>query len=175
MVITGERGAGKTTLCHQLITQFIRRGIMASGIYCPAVFEGGEKTKIMAVDLATQDEYIFATAAPKNQPLLPGQRRLRWNFDRNVIDWGNEIFAEAVPTQLLVVDEIGPLELERGEGWIKAVDALDSREYDLAILVMRPELLQQALERWHWGRVIEVNTVDQVPGLVKQILGRFFA
>ena len=75
MVITGDRGAGKTTLCHQLITQFTRRGIMASGIYCPGVFEGGEKTKIMAVDLSTMEEYVFAVAAPKQQVLQPGQRR----------------------------------------------------------------------------------------------------
>jgi hypothetical protein len=63
------------------------------------------------------------------------------------------------------VDEIGPLEMTRGEGWVNALYALDSRQYRQALLVMRPKLLAMAQARWDWGQPILIQSVDQVPAI----------
>ncbi len=43
-----------------------------------------------------------------------------------------------------MVDELGPLEIERGGGWLKAFDALRRPDFALALVVVRPELVAQA-------------------------------
>jgi nucleoside-triphosphatase THEP1 len=40
-----------------------------------------------------------------------------------------------------VVDELGPLEMERGRGWVKAFDVLEDTDFTLALVVVRLELL----------------------------------
>ena len=39
------------------------------------------------------------------------------------------------------MDEIGPLEMDRGEGWTNALEVLRLGEYRLAVAVVRPSLV----------------------------------
>jgi nucleoside-triphosphatase THEP1 len=52
--------------------------------------------------------------------------------------------ARATPCHLLVVDELGPLEIEREEGLLKAFDVLRRGDFALALVVIRPELVVKA-------------------------------
>ena len=65
---------------------------------------------------------------------------------------------EANPNcDLLVVDELGPLELVRGEGWQAALEALAQGGYCLALVVVRPELLDVLPAAWHIQRVVDLD------------------
>lgn len=57
------------------------------------------------------------------------------------------MLSQAKPCDLLVIDEVGPLELERGKGWVSAFDVLRAGAYALALLVVRPELIAQVCDR----------------------------
>ena len=52
--------------------------------------------------------------------------------------------ANALPCDLLVVDELGPLELERGVGWTAALGLLQQSGFALAVVVVRPGLVARA-------------------------------
>jgi nucleoside-triphosphatase THEP1 len=78
----------------------------------------------------------------------------------DAVAWGNQILRETVPCDLLVIDELGPLEFNREEGWIKAFDVLESGDYRSALVVIRPTLLDDALERWDVERIINVDDPD---------------
>ena len=39
------------------------------------------------------------------------------------------------------MDEIGPLELDRGRGWVNALDVLCAGQFGLAVVVVRPSLV----------------------------------
>lgn len=174
IIITGARGAGKTTLIGELISAFRQQGIKLSGLTSPAEFEGDQKTGITAVNLATGETRHLAVYDPKPEDPSAEHRPLNWTFDPAVITWGNQVLSSATPTEVLVVDEIGPLELNRKQGWSAAIPALDSRQYHLAILVMRPELLEKSLQRWPWGEVVAVSGLDQVHLRKQEILDQFF-
>ena len=51
---------------------------------------------------------------PEQQPTFKQQLDY---CDAEVLAWGTRILQQATPCDLLVVDELGPLKFERGEGW----------------------------------------------------------
>ena len=86
------------------------------GLVCPALFEGGQKTGIEAEALNTGPRLQLAWPGQAGQPQT-GLATRRWQFDAEVLAWGTRILQQATPCDLLVVDELGPLKFERGEGW----------------------------------------------------------
>lgn len=144
-LLVAPRGAGKTTFCRLLAEEARAAGYQVAGLLSPAVFEGGVKTGILAQDLRTGEARMLArleTFAP-----VPPSFDLRlgcWLFDRAVLEWGNQLLAGELRCDLLVVDELGPLELVHGEGWVNALDALRRGCYRWAVAVVRPELAEVA-------------------------------
>lgn len=170
-IISGEIGSGKTILCGELIKKFSSLGWQISGLRSPAIFENGEKTGIAVENLATGEVRKLAVSDYKPEG-LEGEP-LHWTFDEQVLAWGNQVFLDSVPTELLVVDEIGPLELIRGEGWTNAIKAIESKKYDLAIIIMRPKLLNKALSLWPWGNTIRIENVNQVQEILERLIKEF--
>jgi len=75
---------------------------------------------------------------------------------------------------LLVVDELGPLELELGQGLVKALDVLAQGGFSLALVVVRPALLNEVTARLK-GRqpiILEVtpSNRDQLPVQILSML-----
>lgn len=68
--------------------------------------------------------------------LLPG-----WRLDPSALDRGNEILATIAPCDLLIIDEVGPLEMQHGRGWNQAFLALALSRHRAALVVCRPELI----------------------------------
>ncbi len=66
----------------------------------------------------------------------------RWLFSPSALAWGNDLLASCLPADLFIVDELGPLELIRGEGWVNALEALRSGRYKIGLVVIRPELVE---------------------------------
>jgi molybdopterin-guanine dinucleotide biosynthesis protein A len=139
-LITGERGSGKTTACQQRIAETRRAGLIAAGVVCPGRFDHGVKTGIYAEDIASSARRLLASDQPGE--IAGGTPFRRWVFDPQVLAWGNEIFTHVPPCDLLVVDELGPLELVDGKGWQAALAALEEAQYAEAWVVVRPELVE---------------------------------
>jgi nucleoside-triphosphatase len=167
-IISGEIDAGKTSLCAALIQQFQHSLWCIRGLHSPAIFDGDKKIGISVVNLENQEIHQLAVYDPKPDKLEDDP--IRWRFDPQVLAWGNQVFLTAVPTDVLVVDEVGPLEMKRNQGWVHALTALDSRKYRQAILVMRPTLLPIAQVRWPWGNTILIDHKEQVPEISRQLM-----
>ena len=147
-LVTGERGAGKTRFCRAVAELAWRSGWQVGGLLSPAEFESREKTGITLQNLPEGGSYPLATRC--NQPpftLKMGE----WIFDPQVLEWGNTMLEalanatmETKSLNLLVIDEIGPLELLRGEGWTAALPLLNRGKYHTGLVVIRPELVDRA-------------------------------
>jgi nucleoside-triphosphatase THEP1 len=136
-ILTGPFGSGKTTACRQLADLARQRGLDCAGIVCPARFDGAHKVGIDLLDLRTGECSRLAEA--DNQP--SELRTTRYRFDADVMAWGVTVLDMACPCDVLIVDEIGPLELERGQGWVNVLKVLSEGQFGLAVVVVRPGLV----------------------------------
>lgn len=162
-VITGERGSGKSTLCARVASDAGAQGLTVAGLLTERCDTADHISLRRVVDLRTGESRHFGSQGrerdrdarsegmaglpntelgPTSDSLTPG-----WRFDPGVFTWANEALARSTPCNLLVLDEIGPLELIGGRGWVGALAALLSRDYDLALVVCRPCLLGELKKR----------------------------
>lgn len=154
-LVTGPRGAGKSTLCRAAAEEAARRGLRVSGLLSPPVFEHDQKIAIHLVDLATRESREMARCRTSSEPAST-HATADWSFDPSVLAWGDAVLRAAGDCDLLVVDELGPLEFERGQGFMSAFPLLDARRYRVALVVVRPTLLDAAQARWPWADVLDV-------------------
>ena len=53
IILSGERGAGKTSTCLRLAKEAKRRGLHPAGVICPARLVNGRKVGIDLMDVRT--------------------------------------------------------------------------------------------------------------------------
>lgn len=170
-IITGLRGAGKTAFCRRLAEHARAAGWDVAGLLSPAILEKGHKTAIAALDLRGGESRPLAGTLRRKGALRLGM----WWFDPKTLAWGNQVLAAALPCDLLIVDEIGPLELERGQGWITALEVLASTDYRLALAVVRPEYCDAFRERWSGSKVLTIAAPLQAVDLAEKWAGAGFS
>lgn len=166
-IVTGRRGAGKTTFCRKLAERARALGWDVAGLLSPAVLGAG-KTGIVALDLRHGESRLLASAEPRAGYAL---RLGMWWFDPDTLAWGNQVLAAALPCDLLIVDEIGPLELELGQGWSAALEVLAGVSYRLALVVVRPEYCADFQERWPGSQVLTIDSPAQAEELAEGGIG----
>ncbi len=159
IIVTGERGAGKTTCCARLIELARSAGKSIGGVLSPAVVVEGEKMGIDVIDLRTSERRRLADRFNAQNRGLNTQR---WSFHADSVEWGNTVLRSATPCEVLIVDELGTLEFDRGEGWLAGLAALDAGDYRLGVVVIRPELLEVALLRWPHAQVIAIDPTTTI-------------
>ncbi|MBN2047433.1 MAG: hypothetical protein JW750_06290 [Anaerolineaceae bacterium] len=164
VVLYGERQIGKTTFLMRLVEQFKAMGLDVGGVLSPPVFEGAEKTGIRARDVRGGEERLLAARnqTPKKDSATPG-----YQFDDAVLAWGNQCLAAAAPCDVLIVDELGPLELVRGAGWQAGIQAVESGAYRLAVVVIRESLHDYPRQHWQVSEYIAYQREDLTPRLLE--------
>jgi nucleoside-triphosphatase len=157
-VLTGAVHIGKTTVCKAVADLVRDRGYCVRGILTPPILdENGERLGIEVVDLASGEHRPLARVWREDDHAVPGstakEARLEGNFagpqvgiyqfDAAALQWGQEAVARAVAVgcDLLIVDEIGRLELERNEGFHQVLQLLQTSVVLRSLLVVRFELL----------------------------------
>ncbi len=160
IVLTGAIGIGKTTVCQKLIEILQARGDTCGGILTRKAEDKG----ITIEDIQSGEKETLASISKVYQ----GPRTARYYFNPEGIDFGNRAIDKGTSVAVLVIDEIGQLEL-RGEGFTGALEILKSGKVESCILVIRKELLS-AFQTWFptVPLVIE-TTVDNRNNLPQRI------
>ena len=135
-VITGDRGAGKSRFCRELLEKFQKEGHAPGGFISPAIYSEGVKTAFYTMDVRTGEQRLCGTRTGSGQGSIGC-----WQMDPAVLAWGNELMRNSTPCDELFIDELGPLEFERNEGYTAAFETLRRGEFDEALVVVRPECL----------------------------------
>jgi nucleoside-triphosphatase THEP1 len=143
-LLIGDRHSGKTSACRRLVESAGARGLTVGGILATALYESGDCIGYEVIDLATGQSTRLATTAGAGV-----EQAGRFHFLAEGLVLGRaalERTIEAAP-QLVIVDEVGQLELEGG-GWSRQVDQLAAERSGLTLLVVRRQLAARVAQRW---------------------------
>lgn len=167
VLISGERNAGKTRFCMALANELIMHGNKVTGLISPGVYEGREKIAINSENIDTGELRMIARFQPGWDKENP-QRE--WDFISEGMTWANAQLGSVVPTDFLIIDEIGYLELEKGVGWYSGLQALEAGEFKQAFVVIRKDLLPIALQRWSASQVLYIDKNSNIKECINKIL-----
>jgi nucleoside-triphosphatase THEP1 len=156
IILSGPQGAGKSTWCLQLAEEAASLDFVVAGLISPPIFDNGTKIGIDLVDLASGK---CRRLAVRSNEAKDGFRTGQWVLDPGALAWGNQILQATLSCHILILDELGPVELERGRGLVAAFKLIERRQIPLIVAVVRPKLLPIARRRWPWGRIRMLNHV----------------
>jgi nucleoside-triphosphatase THEP1 len=166
VILTGERGIGKTSVCRKVIALAQAKGHTCGGVLTPSYPNDARDL----LDAHNGDARRLTLESDADPAVIQGCFR----FDPQTLAWGNDVLARATPCHLLVVDELGPLEIEREEGLRRAFDALRGGDFALAIVVVRPELVVKAQVRLPTSATAVLTVThhdrDDIPAMLLETL-----
>jgi nucleoside-triphosphatase THEP1 len=140
LVVSGDFGSGKSIFCQQAAARLGSTGLDVKGVLSPGRFDGGKKTGFWCEEIASGERRLLASAIEGE---IDGEKFGMWTFDPAVIAWGNRILDGIREVDILIIDEIGPLELNLGRGWVRAFDALSQAKFRSALVVIRPTCVKK--------------------------------
>ena len=175
VLLTGKRQVGKTTVCKRVAELARGLGYGPAGVLTPALLDqDGLPVVRHALMVADGEQRLLAQANGDLGGVLGlvlseaeelsngGLRTGRYGFDADVFVWviGRLRGAISRGCDLLIIDEIGPLELEQGRGLAPILSDLSGERLPPLLLVVRSELAGR-LQKWLPGIPFRTFTVTQ--------------
>jgi len=140
LVLTGPVHGGKTTFLESSLARWASRGL-APGGFLSVVVTGADGTTgydLLELKTGRRHPYLRREGDPNTERIGP------FFFVSSTLDRARSIIREADPREVLVVDEIGPLELLGGGLWPVLRETL-SRPGMRCLLVVREEILEDVV------------------------------
>lgn len=164
VVLSGETGSGKTTCCRWLADEARRRGLTVGGLLSlPIPADRADAPapadERLLEDLGSGERRPLARRVP---PESRGPGDPLWRLSDETLAWGDAVLAGACPADVLIVDEVGPVELLHRRGWYDGLWQALAGRYRLAVVVVRPWLLPRFRELWREpiARVVDAAGLD---------------
>ncbi|MFC2008909.1 nucleoside-triphosphatase [Chloroflexota bacterium] len=132
IVVTGEIGIGKTTVCRTVVSICRDCGLTYGGILSDKIEPG----RIFIEDLTAGSRSLLA----KKGRGLDGPCTAGYSFSLAGVEYGNRAIESATSAFLVVVDELGQLEL-RGCGFARVLAMVTEYPLQHWVLVIRSQLL----------------------------------
>ena len=158
ILLTGQKGSGKTTTAIKIVSRLKQEGITVGGVVCPGIFSQNRKIGIKCHHLANDYEEVlgmerYTSGKPVVESTGPDSFSFgRWEFSSSALATADEaIITDLKISPFVVVDEIGPLELDFSLGMSKSLARLDiDREINNCTILVcaRSDLKQHLLTRW---------------------------
>ena len=157
-LLTGPVGCGKTLAASRLADVARQRGPEIGGVLSLSRPHAGGPAKYVH-DLARGVDALLAdTAGPGTESVG------RFRFHQQGLELGRHALAQALRERpkLVIIDEVGPLEL-RGGGWAEAAEALvDGYRVGpgLLVVVVRKRLLERLQTAWALRAAHVIHATD---------------
>ncbi len=149
LLVVGKPGSGKTSWCREYINQRRKSGSTVGGILSPAIEKQGQRVGSNALDLLTREEIPFARLS-RHRSFKEGEKVGDYTISRDGILFACLAIERAVESRcdLVVIDEVGPLELH-GKGLMPAVELALASAVNMLIVVRSS--LREALQKHFSG------------------------
>ena len=123
MFVTGRPGVGKTTLIMRVIEELKKQGYTVGGMVTNEVLESGQRVGFELTDLYSNKKGELAHV---NRPSGPKVGKYRVNLECLSSVGATSIKEAVAKTDIVVIDEVGPMELNSEEFKSAVKEALGS-------------------------------------------------
>lgn len=157
-IITGSIGQGKTTQIQKIVESLKEKNITVTGIYSPRLMENGNTTGYDIVDIETNRREAFLRQTDNKDLNGIG----KYSICQKGLESGNDALRRSKnnKNRLVVIDEIGKLELEN-QGWSANVtELLESSA--ILIFAVRDTFTEQVIEKWNLKDYLVFNVSDNL-------------
>ena len=155
--LVGERGIGKTSLLLALIAAFQNRNLQIAGVISPGIFEGSRKVAIELIDLTSRESRLLARLTEEEET---GLRFGDWSFFEETLAWGNQRLSHHVPADVLILDEIGPLELDLNQGLQAGLDWMAEGGFQLCLTSLRSRCAESIQRKFPEITLFYLDSLD---------------
>jgi nucleoside-triphosphatase THEP1 len=144
-IVTGDRASGKTTLLAALAEEFRQRQRSVGGILSPVVRKDSMRIGYDVMNIRTGERVPLCRNEPDGVGVTIGE----WIFRDDGIRFGCAALDpfSLIACDLVIVDEVGPLELEN-KVWATSLDRLAGSSPCPIILAVREHLIERVQDRW---------------------------
>ncbi len=160
-LLTADQGAGKTSFLQGAVERWRQEGVRVGGFLSLGVGTPGQRESYDLLDLTVGTRIQLCQRSETGS----GPRTGSFQFSESALAKGNSILREPGAIDLLVVDEVGPLELG-GDGWWPAlVEQMDTPMNQ--IWVVRSSLVEEVRDRINRPcRSISLEEAKSTPSLL---------
>lgn len=135
-LLTGDIGVGKSTVCQRVVEAGHAHDLSIAGILSQPLLDAqGNRTGLVAVDLESGETRALASTKRSLSSLSRGS----YSFDPATFAWAIERVQAALlrTPALVILDEIGPLELEAEKGFAPLLEPLLNAPCPTLLVVRR--------------------------------------
>jgi nucleoside-triphosphatase THEP1 len=152
VLITGERQVGKSTALYKAVTGLRDASLRVSGLLTSRT--GPHDLQVTELHTgagyALTDPFTDTHTAPTRNFAMNAEAMRR----------SSEAMTTGFPTDVFILDELGPLELVHHQGWVDVFRLLHQKTYQLAYLVVRPDLLGAAIKELPGISFVVIRVTD---------------
>ena len=166
VLLTGRPGCGKTTLIKRVVDELAQR---PGGFYTEEIRRRGDRVGFKIITLDGKEAVLAHVDFPAAAP----QRIGKYGLDLSALEIGIEAIRAAMRArQLVVIDEIGPMELRSRTFCDAVTEALNSGVPILGTITARPFPFTNAIKKQPEVILIEVRSNNREQ-LVSELSNQF--
>ena len=158
-LISGPVGSGKTTKVLKIIEDFRAKNISIGGLYSPRILEGETTIGYDVVDIQTNHRTSFLMKSIDETLAKIG----RYSIIPAGLEAGYEAldFSNDRITQLIVIDEVGNLELEN-KGWASQIEELLNNHSIYLLFTVRDIYTESVIQKWNLNsyKLFKISEMD---------------
>jgi nucleoside-triphosphatase THEP1 len=148
VILTGNIHEGKTTFAQKVISDLHEQKIRFAGFLSIGINANGERTGFNLLDLESSESIELCSDTEEENRFQLG----KYFFNEAALARGNEILNvdNLSDKQLIVIDEIGPLELS-GKGWSSSIENITRSITVPHLWIVRKSLVNNIIRKWNIG------------------------
>lgn len=166
MILTGNRGCGKTTLLKRIIME---NNLAVQGFLSLKIVEDGVPVGIRILTLPEREEIFMATATRRKSGLSTGY----YSFEKEAFQRLDERFALFDNNLPFILDEFGLLEM-KGLGHYNLFKRLVSSRLKM-LVVVRSDLLDEFVSRYAISKNMILIDVEKDNKDIKKLVHEYLS
>lgn len=148
VIVTGDKSVGKSTTLVKIASLLKEKGKTVGGVISPRIWKNNERYGYKLVNPQDGSSELLAAVEKIDGNIV---RHCSFFFNKDVFDKGNSMIQNGINSDLLIVDEIGNLEIAGG-GWAVSMPEVAGCNVR-AVLSIREDVIDKAIEKWRLNPV----------------------